>query len=245
MLTQHSALDYLFETLKSSGSMFPNDFWLNVFEAILFPIFNDLKYPGKRFLNRDDLAVWLSTTLIKALRQTVELYTFYYDRLADLLVGVLNLLALCIMNGEESLTRVGCSSLQGLCENLANKMDAAAWASVGHILADLFRQTSPVQAVSAAPGDGITQSTLGGAVLPSEEDVQREAMEIERCGELCEVQLILLDTVNEMFMRKTSIAQCIGLNELFLLTDATARSYRHAQQFNRSVQSVESNPGIL
>lgn len=59
------------------------------------------------------MSVWLSTTMIQALRDLIDLYTFYFDTLERTLDGLLDLLCVCIcqgmlnLAGDESLTDVG------------------------------------------------------------------------------------------------------------------------------------------
>jgi brefeldin A-inhibited guanine nucleotide-exchange protein len=96
------ALTYLFETLKTYGSTFPRDFWEVIAKGVLFPIFDDLKLSKSehsKFANKEDMSVWLSTTLIQALRQFVDLFTFYYETLNFLIDGLLDLLAVCLTQG--------------------------------------------------------------------------------------------------------------------------------------------------
>ena len=45
------------------------------------------------------MSVWLSTTMIQALRDLVDLYTFYYDILERFLDGLMDLLCVCICQG--------------------------------------------------------------------------------------------------------------------------------------------------
>lgn len=46
------------------------------------------------------MSVWLSTTMIQALRNLVDLFTFYFDVLARMLDKLLDLLCECICQGE-------------------------------------------------------------------------------------------------------------------------------------------------
>jgi brefeldin A-inhibited guanine nucleotide-exchange protein len=75
------ALDSLFNTLKKHGSSFPVEFWDTVCQELLFPIFAVLKSSQdiSRFSTQEDISVWLPTTMIQALRDSIDLYTFYFD----------------------------------------------------------------------------------------------------------------------------------------------------------------------
>lgn len=97
----HRALDYLFDTLKKHGQTFPPDFWDTVCKEVLFPIFAVLRSRSdvSRFSTHEDMSVWLSTTMIQALRNLVDLFTFYFDVLARMLDKLLDLLCECICQG--------------------------------------------------------------------------------------------------------------------------------------------------
>lgn len=98
------ALDYLFETLKRHGESFPEYFWDLVCKEVLFPMFAVLRSRSdvSRFTTHEDMSVWLSTTMIQALRSLVDLFTFYFDVLGRMLDRILNLLCECICQGLSS-----------------------------------------------------------------------------------------------------------------------------------------------
>lgn len=169
----------------------------------------------RRFSNEDEMTVWLSTTLVKALRKLIGLFGHYREILRPRLEGVLQLLRMCIEQGDETLARIGCSCLQDLVEENCDWLDEAAWKEVGRMLVLLFRSTSPMAVVVAA----------GGRASPAL---------AEKCGAMCTVQLILLETVEEMLLRDVRVGEAMGTDGAFLLIDATARAYRHAQKFNRT-----------
>lgn len=50
------------------------------------------------------MSVWLSTTMIQALRDLVDLYTFYFETLERFLDGLLDLLCVCICQGKKNLS---------------------------------------------------------------------------------------------------------------------------------------------
>ena len=91
----------MFTTLKTYGEAFPVDFWDTVCKELLFPIFAVLKYHEdmSRFSTQEDMSVWLSTTMIQALRDLIDLYTFYFETLERFIDGLLDLLCVCICQG--------------------------------------------------------------------------------------------------------------------------------------------------
>lgn len=99
----HRALTYLFDTLKNYGHTYSRDFWEVISKGVLFPIFDDLKLSKQehtKFANREDMSVWLSTTLIQALRQFVDLFSHYFESLSFLLDGMLDLMTACMIQGN-------------------------------------------------------------------------------------------------------------------------------------------------
>ena len=100
------ALNSLFSTLKTYGSNYPIDFWDTVCQELLFPIFAVLKSSQdlSRFSTQEDMSVWLSTTMIQALRDLIDLYTFYFDILERFFDSLLDLLCVCICQGELNLS---------------------------------------------------------------------------------------------------------------------------------------------
>lgn len=150
-------------TLKAHGDSFPINFWDTICQELLFPIFAVLKSSQdlSRFSTQEDMSVWLSTTMIQALRDLVDLYTFYYEILERSLDGLLDLLCVCICQGwpttsprirmlmamteNDTLARIGTSCLQQFLENNARKLSTAQWERVASTFVKLFRTTTPHQ----------------------------------------------------------------------------------------------------
>ena len=140
------------------------EFWDTVCQELLFPIFAVLKSSQdlSRFSTQEDMSVWLSTTMIQALRNLIDLYTFYFETLERFLDGLLDLLCVCICQGQrlvhiyvvqyvesssenDTLARIGTSCLQQLLENNVKKLSEARWERVAGTFVKLFRTTTPHQ----------------------------------------------------------------------------------------------------
>ncbi|EST09310.2 Sec7 domain protein [Kalmanozyma brasiliensis GHG001] len=166
------ALDSLFSILKRYGKSFRPDFWDTVCQEILFPIFSVLhsRQDVARFSSNEDMSVWLSTTLIQALRNLVDLWTFYFDTLERLLPGLLELLCACICQENDTLARIGTSCLQSLLEKNVRKLSEERWGAVVDTFVQLFRTTTAHQLfdpVLRADGSG----TSAGSPAESPRDV--------------------------------------------------------------------------
>ena len=108
-----------------------------VAKGALFPIFDDLRLTGKdrtSLTSKEDMSVWLSTTLIQALRKLIGLFTFYFDEISFLLQDILELLVICITQESETLSKLGSLSLQELIESNLQKLEAKHWTE----LIDIF-----------------------------------------------------------------------------------------------------------
>jgi brefeldin A-inhibited guanine nucleotide-exchange protein len=95
-------LTYLFDTLNTHGEGFSRDSWEVIAKGVLFPIFDDLRLSRQehtKFANKEDMSVWLSTTLIQALRLFVDLFSAYLDSLLFSIEGLLELLTVCMTQG--------------------------------------------------------------------------------------------------------------------------------------------------
>lgn len=94
----------MFDTLKDQGNNFPPEFWVTVSRQIVFPLFDDLKTDSERHrtMSAEDLSVWISTTMIEALRNVVDLYTFYFVKMKEMMRPLLGLFADCITQGKVS-----------------------------------------------------------------------------------------------------------------------------------------------
>lgn len=161
------ALDSLFSILKQYGRSFRPDFWDTVCQQILFPIFSVLRSRQDitRFSSHEDMSVWLSTTLIQALRNLVDLWTFYFETLERLLPGLLDLLCACICQENDTLARIGTSCLQGLLEKNVRKLSLEKWGLVVDTFLQLFRTTTAHQLFDPMlRADGATAESPSGLV---------------------------------------------------------------------------------
>lgn len=96
------ALESFFGNLKTYGEEFPAEFWDIVCKELIFPIFSVLKSGPSdmsRFTSQEDMSVWISTTMIQALRDTIDLWTFHFTILERFLDGLLDLLRSFICQG--------------------------------------------------------------------------------------------------------------------------------------------------
>lgn len=156
------ALNYLFDTLIRYGGDFPPDFWDILWRQLLYPIFMVLKSKSEmsKVANHEDLSVWLSTTMIQALRNMILLFTHYFESLEYMLDRFLDLLALCICQENDTIARIGSNCLQQLILQNVNKFQPPHWSKIVGCFVQLFERTTAHQLFTAAASSSDTSSTI-------------------------------------------------------------------------------------
>ncbi|EGN93072.1 hypothetical protein SERLA73DRAFT_172424 [Serpula lacrymans var. lacrymans S7.3] len=249
------ALDSLFTTLKTYGSTYPVEFWDTVCQELLFPIFAVLKSSQdvSRFSTQEDMSVWLSTTMIQALRDLIDLYTFYFDILERFLDGLLDLLCVCICQENDTLARIGTSCLQQFLENNVTKLNPSRWERVATTFVRLFRTTTPhqlfddnlrVELDGSNPDLPDTVESNGQAILPAPLSPTNERPVVEVKPSLndrrrifkqiivkCVLQLLLIETTNDL-LRNDAVYNNIPPEQLLRLMGVLDHSYQFARMFN-------------
>ncbi|KAG0137586.1 hypothetical protein HOY82DRAFT_582922 [Tuber indicum] len=146
------ALGYLFDTLVKYGGDFPPDFWDTICHELLFPIFMVLKSRSEmiQMSNQESVGMWLSTTMIQALRNLIALFTHYFELLERMLDGFLDLLVTCICQENDTIARIGSSCLQQLILQSVKKLRPGHWTKIVNSFVQLFETTTADQLFSAA-----------------------------------------------------------------------------------------------
>lgn len=288
-----NALNYLFDSLIRYGGDYPADFWDILWRQLLYPIFMVLKSKSEmsNVLNHEELSVWLSTTMIQALRNMITLFTHYFEALEYMLDRFLDLLALCICQENDTIARIGSNCLQQLILQNVTKFTSEHWSKIVGSFVELFEKTTAYQLFSAATTlstsslgssgfengitplegelleqrslkmngstNGTTISRKGGAVedevsqtqnttvasgledyrphteLPQQPVVVTAARRrfFNKIITRCVLQLLIIETVNELFSNEAVYTQ-IPSPELLRLMGLLKKSYQFAKKFN-------------
>ena len=168
------ALNYLFDTLIKYGGDFPPQFWDILWRQLLYPIFMVLRSRSEmsKVLNHEDLSVWLSTTMIQALRNMMALFTHYFDSLEYMLDRFLDLLALCICQENDTIARIGSNCLQTLILQNVTKFQLEHWHQIVTAFVNLFERTTAHQLFTAtSPNWQANMSEDEGFRRPSQTEV--------------------------------------------------------------------------
>ncbi|KAK7431341.1 guanine nucleotide exchange protein for ADP-robosylation factor [Neonectria magnoliae] len=146
-----NALEYFFEALLKYGGDFPPEFWDILWRQQLYPIFLVLRSRPEmsNVLNHEELSVWLSTTMIQALRNMITLFTHYFDALEYMLDRFLELLALCICQENDTISRIGSNCLQQLILKNVTKFKSQHWTKLVGAFCELFERTTAYQLFTA------------------------------------------------------------------------------------------------
>ena len=292
------ALNYLFEALIKHGGDFQPEFWDTLWRQLLYPIFMVLKSKSEmsKVVNHEDLSVWLSTTMIQALRNMITLFTHYFESLEYMLDRFLDLLALCICQENDTIARIGSNCLQTLILQNVTKFQLEHWHQIVSAFVALFERTTAHQLFTAATtssqqsaiadDDGVKsvlengleetaaaeqQSVKSSPQLPQEtngvmadapnrpespphssttqesdlEDYRPTAAAPQQPPVVtaarrrffnkiitrCVLQLLMIETVNELFSNNDVYAQ-IPSPELLRLMVLLKKSYQFAKRFN-------------
>ncbi|CAK7265697.1 guanine nucleotide exchange protein for ADP-robosylation factor [Sporothrix epigloea] len=146
-----NALNYFFETLLRYGGDFTPEFWDILWRQQLYPIFLVLRSRPEmsNVLSHEELSVWLSTTMIQALRNMITLFTHYFDALEYMLDRFLELLSLCILQENDTIARIGSNCLQQLVLQNVSKFSPEHWSKIVGAFCKLFKDTTAYQLFSA------------------------------------------------------------------------------------------------
>ena len=104
----------------------------------------------KNVLNHEDLSVWLSTTMVQALRNMITLFTHYFESLEYMLDRFLDLLTLCICQENDTIARIGSNCLQQLILQNVTRFQPEHWSKIVGSFVGLFERTTAHQLFSAA-----------------------------------------------------------------------------------------------
>ncbi|KAK2745668.1 guanine nucleotide exchange protein for ADP-robosylation factor [Myotisia sp. PD_48] len=280
------ALTYLFDILIRYGGDFQPEFWDVLWRQLLYPIFVVLQSKSEmsRVPNHEELSVWLSTTMIQALRNMITLFTHYFDSLEYMLDRFLELLTLCICQENDTIARIGSNCLQQLILQNVSKFGQNHWEKIVGAFVELFEKTTayelfnpstiqpasiPMTPTDAAMVDATDASSprINGDLesLPKPNDAEDAAVEQQTLASTtsveledyrphpdseqpaivtsarrqyfnhiitnCVLQLLMIETVNELFSNDAVYAE-IPSNELLRLMALLKKSYQFAKKFN-------------
>lgn len=243
------ALSFLFSTLMEYGNHFEPDFWDMTCRQLLFPIFSILNTHWNLSMDdtNDKLSVWLSTTLIQALKSMITLFTHYFDALGNVLDLFLELIISCICQENDTIASIGRECLATLLVDNANKFSDKQWEQVVLSMSSLFDLTTAKELFTSDPllNQKLDSDENGDVTSPEEPKlplalnhaVQESEVRMRKTKEKSLIvlksvlQLLLIQTVSELF-ENDAFYEAVPHRHLMLLADLLHKSYKFARKFN-------------
>lgn len=71
------ALEVLFDLLNERGSKFSSSFWENIFQRVLFPIFDNVRHAGKESFTSNEEG-WVLESSVHSLQLLCNLFNTFY-----------------------------------------------------------------------------------------------------------------------------------------------------------------------
>lgn len=249
------ALKSLFEVLMNYGKNFAFDFWERICHQLLFPIFSVLSNHWELSnFNNDKVSVWLSSTMIQALRSMITLFTNYFDILNSMLDEYLDLLISCICQENDTIARIGRTCLHTLLIDNCERFNEEQWGKVTNALGNLFELTRANELFTSDPlktsskhfftedkesddvsssADFNTTHSLRSSSLNFEVSQDRLIRSREKSTIVvkCVLQLLMIETMSELFENE-HFYEALLYKHADKLASFLEQSYIFAKEFN-------------
>jgi brefeldin A-inhibited guanine nucleotide-exchange protein len=207
-------------------------------KGVIFSIFDDLRTDKDQssLTSKEDSSVWVSTTLIQALRQLVDIFGQCFDIMGFMLNDLLDLLKACMTQENETLSRIGATCLQQLVEANLRNFDSEMWDKVSDFFVDLSESTTP-HALFFDLADGASepnQSTVTGRRLLPRPQKKEFQLLISKCVQHLLVLQTLTDVVNAG--ADFAVYRALQTSHLIKIANCFKSSYLFAKEFNENLE---------
>lgn len=218
------ASNYFFDTLTEHGQSFGLEFWDKLCKELLFPIFVVLKSRSGK--SKDELSVWLSTTMIQALRNMISLLTTYFNMLSPMLEGFLDLLVTCVDQDNDTVSRIGSSCLLQLVVENVTKFKHDHWKLIVDKVEYLFDRTTAYELLDGSLLESSKSEKSNGSANGSKPNPKFREAVIKSI-----LQLLMIDTVDEM-LGNEEIYRHMPTNDIVRICGHLQHSFQISQKFN-------------
>jgi brefeldin A-inhibited guanine nucleotide-exchange protein len=124
------AVEVLFDILKDHGQLFSQSFWTNIFESVIYPLFNgEISTPNGQSNSTEDNS-WNFETKTVAVKCLVDLYVTFFDVMRPELTRVTSVVTSFIRSPYRQSASTGMSVFQRLTEGLASKLSKDEWKEI-------------------------------------------------------------------------------------------------------------------
>ncbi|CAB3982629.1 brefeldin A-inhibited guanine nucleotide-exchange 1 isoform X1 [Paramuricea clavata] len=145
-------LTVMFEIMKTYGNTFLQHWWRDVFKVV-FRIFDNMKLPDRQ-IDWQEKSEWMTTTCNHALYAIIDVFTQYFDILAEILLDdMYGHLEWCVKQDNEQLARSGTNCLENLVVSNGNKFSEEVWEQTCQCVKTIFESTIPDQLLTWRPAD--------------------------------------------------------------------------------------------
>ena len=228
------ALTYLFETLRHHGTNFSVEFWSIIANNIIFTIFKELDNP--KVNSKEEASVWTLTTLVQALRYLVELFGDRYDQAQFMMKGILDILKTCLLQSNETLSRIGATCFQQIIETNLKRFDSNSWDLICDTMEQLVNETIPHEIffdLSDGKNGPNPVSSTGRCLRP-----RPLKKDFERIISVCVQHLLVIQTLSDILNSGTDFAvyQSLELKHLYKFLEFFEKSFLFAKEFNENLQ---------
>eukprot|EP00850_Spirogloea_muscicola_P020805 SM000227S07451 [mRNA] locus=s227:195203:204622:+ [translate_table: standard] len=164
------ALEVLFDLLKERGKKFSPSFWENVFNRVLFPIFDYVRHAGKDGSRPGSADIWLRETCIHCLQLLCDLFCTFYKEVAFMLPSLLGLLLDCATRPDPGLAAISVAAMLRLMDAGGSQFSSQDWGTLLQTIRAAAEATRPVELLQAEGSAETTPSSIpermGGLVTP-------------------------------------------------------------------------------
>lgn len=205
-----SALQVLSDTLRNHGHLFSLRLWEQVFDSVLFPLFDYVRRgidPSEGTLPNQELEIdpnknqdaRLYETCTLSLQLVVDLFVKFYDTVSPLLKKVLMLLISFIMRPHQILAGIGITALVRLMSHAGGLFSEDRWLVVVCSLKEASKDTlpdfSPIinefdsSSISRSYGHSSTKPgvTVSSTAVVVDENVDPESTQSSPCNQQYQV----------------------------------------------------------
>lgn len=141
---RNCALEVLFDLLNERGSKFSSSFWENIFQQVLFPIFDNVRHAGKEsFESAGD--EWLRESSVHSLQLLCNLFNTFYKDVCFMLPPLLSLLLDCAKKADQSVVSISLGALVHLIEVGGHQFSDHDWDTLLKSIRDASYTTQPLE----------------------------------------------------------------------------------------------------
>ncbi|KAK4487864.1 hypothetical protein RD792_003601 [Penstemon davidsonii] len=141
---RNCALEVLFDLLNERGSKFSSSFWENIFQRVLFPIFDHVRHAGKETLGDE----WLRESSVHSLQLLCNLFNTFYKDVCFMLPPLLSLLLDCAKKTDQSVVSISLGALVHLIEVGGHQFSDHDWDTLLKSIRDASYTTQPLELVN-------------------------------------------------------------------------------------------------